>query len=352
MRTILTWICGVVCIGIVTTLILIRIWPESDSDLQGSSTPQRAQKVATIIVEPDLYSEEVISTGTLRAFESIDIQVEVSGKLTHIGFTEGSLITKDTVLLQVDDAELQAELRRTQRRRDLAALREQRLAPLVAGGGISGSQYDEAASELAIFEAEIELIREQLARRTVRAPFDGVVGLRFVSEGAYVTPSTQIATFQYIDKMKLDFSLPERFSAEVVPGQKVQFSVVGREDLFDAVIFAVEPQIDEATRSLLVRAEVDNYSAGLRPGAFARVSWFAGRDEPAIFVPAVAVVADQDSDTVFVVTDGKVERRVVESGERSADRIRILKGLSAGEEVVTAGVQQVRPGMTVTTPAP
>ncbi|MCD8482229.1 MAG: efflux RND transporter periplasmic adaptor subunit [Verrucomicrobia bacterium] len=181
----------------------------------------------------------------------------------------------------------------------------------------------------------------------MHAPFDGVVGLRFVSEGSYVTPSTRIATFQYTGKMKLDFSLPERFGATVAPGQLVQFTVVGIERTFEASIYAVEPRIDEVTRTLTVRAVLENHDYSLRPGAFARVRWTAEAEQSAIFIPSVALLPATDGDAVFIVRDGVVARRAVVSGPRSAEQIRILSGLNQGDEVIIAGVQQVRPGMLV-----
>lgn len=330
-----------------TGLLAARIWSNSASEGAGQPRLSRPQPVQTVVVSSSLYTEEVISTGTLRAFESIDLQVEVAGKLIHIGFSEGSLIHEGTLLLKVDDAELQAELVRIERRRDHAKLLERRLAPLVTGGGISASEYDEAVSQLSILEAEIELTRKQIERRSVHAPFEGVVGLRFVSEGAYVTPSTRIASFQSLARMKLEFSLAEKHGSQLTPGQSVEFTVAGRDEIFEAIIYAVEPQIEVTTRTLLVRAEVDNRSGGLRPGAFARVKWIADRDDSAVFIPAVAVVPGLDEDTVFVVEDGKVKSRTVIIGPRSSERVRILSGLSVGEEVVITGAQQVRPGSAV-----
>ncbi|MCD8482230.1 MAG: HlyD family secretion protein [Verrucomicrobia bacterium] len=136
---------------LVIVLLLIRVWRPHEEVVFDRSQGQDAQPVHTLVVSPSKFADEVITTGTLRAYENIDLQVEVPGKLVYIGFVEGAEVARGTLLLRVDDSELQAELRRTERRRDLAALSERRLAPLVAAGGISESQYDEAATQLSIF---------------------------------------------------------------------------------------------------------------------------------------------------------------------------------------------------------
>jgi membrane fusion protein, multidrug efflux system len=327
-------------------LVVVRLWP-STAPTAGGGRSAEPVPVKVTFVRTESLADEVISTGTLRAFESVELQVETAGKLVTVGFAEGTVVKKGTLLLQVDDAELRAELTRAERRRDLALLREQRLAPLVAGGGISESQYDEASSEVAILNADIEAIRQQLSRRAVRAPFDGVVGLRFVSEGAYVTPATRIATLQQLDKLKLDFNLPERYGTVVAAGQRATFSVSGMDTVFEAEIYAVEPRVDETTRTLLVRAWAANPHGNLRPGSFARVTWFPGGTESGILIPSVAVVPGRDGDAVFLVVDGKIVRRRVTSGPRVAGRTRVITGLADGDAVVVAGTQLVRPGTAV-----
>lgn len=325
-------------------MLILRLsgGPADASESPPSERPPQAVSLLRIVPEP--YTEEAITTGTIRAFEQVDLRVEVSGMLTELGFEEGQMVRKGTLLLRVDEAELVAERRRAERRRDLALLREKRLAPLLESRGVSETEYDEASAEVSILNAEIDLIQEQIARHSVHAPFDGIVGLRYVSEGSYVTPSTRIASFQNIDKVRVEFSLPEKFASSLATGQQVRFSVVSEEAEFSAEIYAIEPEVEEATRTLLVRALAGNAHGRLRPGAYARVIWQKGVVDDAIFVPAVAVMQNEEGPSVFVSHDGRVERRLIEAGPRVRERIQIIEGLEAGETVITAGTQMVRPG--------
>lgn len=335
----------IIILLIIVVLLVIRLWPASNE-----STGSRGlvdQPVRTMIVKTEYLANEVISTGTVRAFESIDIQVEVAGKISEILFSEGSMVSRGELLLKLETGELQAQLRRAISRRDLADRQVKRLNPLMIGGALSKSQFDIATSELEVLQAEIELIQEQLMRREVIAPFDGVIGLRFVSEGSYVAPGTRIATFQNLQNVKIDFSLPERYSFDVRPLQKVNFSITGSSEIFEAVIYAVEPRIEESTRTLLVRAEAANRNRHLRPGAFARVVWQMEATENAILIPSVSLMRDVDSESVFIVQEGKVSRRVVKSGQRFGDRVLIVDGLNAGDEIIVAGIDQVKPDVRV-----
>jgi membrane fusion protein (multidrug efflux system) len=337
----------IIILLIIAVLLVIRLWPALDDAAVRQGRGLAGQPVRTMIVSGESLTNEVISTGTVRAFESIDIQVEVSGKISEIVFSEGAIVSRGESLLKLDTGELQAQLRRAISRRDLADRQVKRLSPLMIGGALSKSQFDMASSELEVLQAEIELIQEQLLRREVIAPFDGVIGLRFVSEGSYVAPGTRIATFQNVQNIKIDFSLPERYSFDVRPRQKVKFSVTGSSEVFEAEIYAVEPRIEEATRTLLVRAEAPNPNGYLRPGAFARVVWQMETSENAILVPSVALMREADRESVFVVKEGKVSRRVVKGGPRFGERVLIVDGLNAGDEIIVAGIDQVKPKVQV-----
>lgn len=338
---------GVGTIALVCFFLILRLGGGEEKSLSGGSAVRAPQPVSLMTVVPEPHTEEAITTGTVRALEEVDLRVEVSGKLVVLGFEEGRAVGKGTLLLRVDEAGLGAELRRAERRRDLARLREQRLAPLLESGGVSESEFDEARAEVSILEAEMDLIREQIARHSVFAPFDGIVGLRYVSEGSYVTPSTRIASFQNIDEVRLEFSLPEKFASSLATGQQVRFTVVSEETEFMAEIYAIEPRVEVATRTLLVRALADNAEGRLRPGAYARVTWQKKVFAEAIFVPAVAVMQSGEGASVFVTEGGRVERRAVVAGARVRERIRIIDGLEGGEKVITAGTQMVRPGREV-----
>ena len=251
------------------------------------------------------------------------------------------------VLVKIDDAALQASLRRALARRDLARLREERLARLVAEGGVSKLDYDEARGELAVLDAEIDLIRAEVTKTEIRAPFDGLVGIRFVSVGAYVNASTRIATLQGVTNLKVDFSVPERYAQRVRTGDPVRFTVAGSQTAYTGEVYAVEPRIDVSTRSVLLRAICRNRDGSLLPGVFARVEYTVRQTETALLVPAIAVLSGLEERAVFVERDGKAKRVKVTTGARTTREVEITSGLAPGDVVLTSGVQQLRPGAAI-----
>ncbi len=306
-----------------------------------------AQPVRTVIAQPEAMAESVVVTGTVRASESVDLHVEIAGKVTRLLLTEGAQAKRGDPLLQVDDSELRGQLVRAEERRNLAALREERLRLLKERGFSNLQDYDTAVTELAVQAAEIALINTQIEKTVVRAPFDGVIGLRSVSEGAYVTPSTPIARLQAIEEIKIDLTLPEKYGSRVQTGQRIEFAVAGVDGTCPAEIYALEPQIDETTRTVLVRARARNPGGRFRPGAFARVTWHAAETPDALLVPAVAVVSNSGEKTLYVASGGRAERRTVVTGQRSAGKVQIVAGLKAGERVIVSGIQSLRPGAAI-----
>jgi membrane fusion protein (multidrug efflux system) len=260
-------------------------------------------------------------------------------------------VKKGDVLVKVNDSELVAALARTRARLQLASQREARFSQLAAVGGINDQDVDTARSELAVQTAEVELIEAQITKTELRAPFDGVVGLRFVSEGTFLTATNnnaaRIATLQSIDRLKIDFSIPEKYAGRVKVGTAVEFVVAGYEDRFRAEVYAFEPRIDVNTRTLLVRAVCSNASSALIPGAFATVQMRLGQTNDAIVVPAAAVIAGLNEKNVFLIKDGRAVRRGVQIGTRTESAVQIVSGLQRGDVLITSGLQQLRHGQAV-----
>jgi membrane fusion protein (multidrug efflux system) len=291
--------------------------------------------------------ETIASTGTLRAEEGVELQAETDGRIVAITFREGTAVRKGDVLVKLNDADLVATRSRARYRRELAVLKEQRVAQLLKQGVARKEEYDMALSDLHVQDAEIALTEAQIAKTEVRAPFDGVVGLRYVSEGAYVTAATRVATLQRLERLKVDFSVPEKYSTRLRVGSAIQLTVAGADRRFDGAIYAIDPRIDAATRTVLVRAIFPNREARLFPGAFANVHLTLGRIEDAVLVPAIAVVPGLNAKTVYVVEEGRARLRTVVTGTRLEDRVQILAGLAPGDVVVTSGVLQLSPGQQV-----
>lgn len=314
-------------------------------------TPAPALKVSAVTVKPEVFAETITVTGSLRAEEGVDLQVEVSGKVVSINFIEGSNVKKGDLLLKINDTELQAALARATYRMQIVELKEARIAPLLKTGGVPQQDYDAIVNDLNVQKSEIDLINAQIAKTEVRAPFDGIIGLRFVSEGAFITAtstaSARIATLQAIKNLKVDFNIPERYSGRIKVGTPIVFSVVGGLTKFNGEVYAIEPRIDVATRTILLRALCPNLENALIPGAFASVECPLSSIDNAILVPSLAVVAGLSEKNVFIVKDGKAVRRPVETGTRSETSVHILSGLAPGDQVITSAIQQLRAGLAV-----
>jgi membrane fusion protein (multidrug efflux system) len=304
-------------------------------------------KVATYVVRPAPFAETVSSTGTLRADEGVELQAETNGKIVAINFTEGRRVRANDLLVKLNDSDLRATLTRATYRKELAQLRERRLAQLLTAKMVTQNDYDTALSDVNVQESEIELVRAQIEKTEIRAPFDGVVGLRYVSPGAYVNAATRIATVQRIDRLKIDFAIPEKYIGRIKVGSPVSFSVAGAEGRIAGEIYALDPFIDTGTRTLLIRAICHNDAGRLLPGTFANVELTLTELPDALLIPAEAVIPGVNEKSVFVMSDGKAERRTVETGTRTASTVHILAGLSAGDVVIVSGLQQMRAGQPV-----
>lgn len=343
---------GVLLLALVVTPRLLRA---AQTQVAPAKSPAPAKggpalkplRVSAVVVRPMVFAETLTVTGTVRAAEAVELSAETTGKLTGIFFTEGAAVRAGDLLARINDAELRAELKSATYRRELAELKEHRVAALLGKGGANQQDHDVATNELQVLRAETDLIEAQLAKTELRAPFDGIIGLRLVSEGAQVTTATRLATLQNLETVKLDFAVPEKYAELITAGGRVSFSVAGGTQQHEAEIYAVEPRINEQTRTLLVRARAPNPGARLRPGAFAEIEVPLTPQANALLVPPVAVVPGLTEKNLYVVRDGLAVRRSVQLGVRTATRVQIVAGLEPGETVITSGIQSLRPGLPV-----
>lgn len=299
-------------------------------------------------VRPEVLESEIETTGELRANEQVDLRSEASGRIVSLHFDEGQRVKAGELLVKVDDADLQAELRRMRAQKSLAQRREERSRALLEESTISQAIYDEAKSQLQVLGAQEDQLEARIRKTEVRAPFDGVVGLRAISEGSYVTPAQSIASLQNLDPIKVDFAVPEKYTGEIGPGDRLEFTVTGSTEVFVGKVYAVEPRIDPQTRTVQVRARAPNTSKRLLPGAFVRVRLVTDTESGALSVPAIALVPSAEGTHVFVVdADQQAEKRIVRTARRTEDRVQITDGLAPGERVIVSGVQQVKAGTRV-----
>ena len=286
--------------------------------------------------------EDVVSSGSLLAAEQVDIYPEISARITQLNIREGQPVAKGALLVKLFDADLRAQLQKLQAQADNAKRTEDRNKLLLARGGISQQEYDIVTTNLRSSLADIELVKANLQRTEIRAPFSGVIGLRNVSSGAVVSPNTLIARLQQISSLKLDFSIPEKYGPYVHNGSLISFLVDGNNQQSNGVVYAIEPGVEEATRNLRIRAKVNNASSRFRPGTFARVT-LTVQNEQSLVVPTQAIIPQTRTNQVVVVKNGKAQFKDVKTGLRTAGTIQILSGLQAGDTVATTGLLFLKP---------
>lgn len=346
---------GILAVALVAAFLLARHFTASSESAAGSVTPPPARgggtgaalPVYTHEVRPRTLQERISATGTLTADEAVDLVSELSGKVVTIRFQEGTPVRKGDVLLKIDDTELRAQLLRVQSRVNLARAQSERQKQLGVGVGTTQEAYEIALSETRVLEAEAEVVQTQLAKSEVRAPFDGRIGLRYVSEGAFVTPATRIAALQKVDPIKVEFSIAERHQDRLQNDARVSIAVAGLQEPLAGEIYAREPSIDLETRMLRLRARAPNPEGRALPGGFATVDLPLREIPNAITIPADAVIAGLNQHQVYIVEQGRAQPRTVALGLRLASEVQIVSGLKAGDIVITSGQLQLRPDMPV-----
>jgi membrane fusion protein, multidrug efflux system len=309
--------------------------------------PSTQVKVATARIAPAL--DEVGAVGTLRADEAVTIRPEIAGRVAEIRFNEGQAIARGALLVRLDPTELAAVLASSRAQAQLDAQRLVRTEDLFKRSFISQQALDEARSNYARSTAKQKEDEARLAKTEMRASFPGVAGLRQVSEGQYVAAGTDIVRLEKVDQLKLDFRVPESFVGKLRAGQPVKVLVDAYADeAFAGSVYAIEPAVDEQTRTVQLRARVANAGLKLRPGMFARVQVQIAVRDKAIWIPEAAIVPKGQDSFVFQVVHGKAGLVKVQTGARKVGEVEIVKGLNAGDLVVTDGIQKIGPGSAVT----
>ena len=293
--------------------------------------------------------QTITAVGSLRSDESITVRPEVAGRISVIGFQEGQRVAKGATLVRLDPAINQAEVQQARANLKLAQSKYARAVDLATRNFISGQAKDEAENNLRVAEAAVALADARLAKTEIKAPFAGIIGLRVVSVGDYVKEGADVVNLESIDPLKVDFRVPEIYLAQLAVGQTLTVTLDALPGkAFEGKVYAVNPLIDAAGRSVVIRAVVRNADTTLRPGMFARVRLITRDEKQALVVPEQAIVPQGDEQYVFRVVDGKVARVKVDIGQRRDAKVEILKGLGPGDVVVTAGQLKLREGMPVT----
>lgn len=339
-RTLLT-------ILVIVVAIVVLLWPKfrpaSTTSLQTAKPGAIVLPVRGYLVQPQVLENKVETSGTIVANEEVNLTSEASGKVVGLYFQEGTRVNKGQLLAQLNDNELRAQLQKAQSQQALYKAQEYRQKVLLEKQAVSQQEYDVVNTQLQTVESDIALIRAQLQKTQIWAPFDGTIGLRKVSEGAYVSPGTVISTLQNIDMVKIEFSVPEKYSARVHAGEQIVFRVRSSDKANAARIFAVEPRIDPATRNMTMRAICANPGGLLVPGAFADVELILERIDRALMIPTESLVPELNAQKVFVKKNGVAQVRVIQTGTRTRDKIQVTQGLALGDTVLTTGILQLKP---------
>ncbi len=336
-----------IAIATVAAIIAPALLPSSTDEGAVAVRPAAgAAAVRTQRVEPEPFESRLTFNGTLMADQSINIRSELRGKVERIHFTDSQDVKEGDLIVVIESGEVEAELRSMQEQLALAETQAERLQNLFRRGSVTASDRDDAVSRQEVLRAEVERLQVRLAKSRITAPFAGTLGLRQISPGDLIEADTLITTLQTVTNLTVDFSVPERFLSLVQPETELSLRVAGHEQPFTAVVRAIDPQVDIATRTLTVRADVDNPDRKLLPGNYARVE-LVSRNNAALVVPSVAVLQSLDAVSVFTVEDGIAVRHNVQTGHRDESRVEILQGLDPGAEVITSGIQSVREGQKV-----
>lgn len=303
--------------------------------------------VSVMIVKDTAFSNVIDVTGTIAANEQVELRSETAGNITGIFFNEGSHVQKGQLLVKVYDKDLQASLKQIQVQIQLAEQTEYRNKVLYGKEAISKEEYDISLTSLNSYKAQADLVRAQIAKTEVRAPFSGIIGLRNISPGGYLSPQGSIATLVNIDPAKITFSIPERYQALVHVGSKINFTIESSRDKFVGTVYAVEPNIDVNSRSLTLRAKADNPKGLLKAGSFAKIRFTLDQIPKTIMVPTEAVIPDIKGSNVFIAKKGVAVQRPIKTDTRTDKSIQVVEGLKAGDSLIVTGIIQMRPKVAI-----
>ena len=342
------WI--IVFLVIVGGLLYIRKSPQQvvgTPPAGKNNLPAKPQpiKVSGYVIKNSSLANKIRVVGTILANEEIQLRSEVSGRIVRLNFAEGAIVTKGQLLLKMNDADLQAQLKKAKSQHKLAQDNEKRLKILLDKEGISQSDYEIAINQLNISGADIEGITAQIEKTEIRAPFTGTIGLRQISEGAYITPQTNIATLQDANQVKIEFSVPERYANQVKIGSEISFLVENSPKKQSARVYASEPKIDLNTRNLTLRALSPNAGKLLNAGGFAEIEISLSQNAQSLLVPSEAIVPQIKGKAVFLIRNGKAILQPIKTGTRLDKDVQVLEGIQLGDTIATSGMLQLRPNL-------
>lgn len=299
------------------------------------------------IVQPSTVSEEIEITGTLVANQEVTIASELLRKVVQVHVKEGNLVKAGTLLFQLDDADLQAQLERLRQQEKLAAINEARLKDLIAHDAATQQDYDQAITNLNVLKAEIRQLAVTIDKTRIRAPFNGRIGIVRVYPGALVSPNTALTGIVDDSRIKVEFAVPEKYANLVAVGKAQRFTVQSDTISYLATVVAKESKMNEQTRTLLVEAISNNPQGRLVAGQSARLNLALHTSDNAFKVPSQALIPSPQGYAVYVAKGNKVAVTPVVIGQRGTQEVQIISGLSQGDTVITSNLLRLSPGADV-----
>ncbi|MDR2628164.1 MAG: efflux RND transporter periplasmic adaptor subunit [Dysgonamonadaceae bacterium] len=315
---------------------------------QAEMGKKRPLNVNAQIVKYETLEDNFPLTGSIMPDEEVDLSFETSGKIVNIYFKEGTTVKKGELLAKVNDDPLQAELKKLQAQVPLAEDRVFRQKSLLAKDAVSKEAYEQVTTELGKLNADIDLAKARIAQTELRAPFDGIIGLRLVSEGQYASPSTIVAKLTKVIPLKIEFSLSERHAGIIKDGTQLTFTIDGDLNQYQATVYATESKLDMKTRTLKARAIYPNQNGRMKPGRYVSIKLRLQEIKNTLTAPSEAIIAEMGRDIAYTYSQGKAKQIVLTKGLRTESKVQIIKGLQTGDTLITSGIMQLRNDMPVT----
>ncbi len=311
-------------------------------DSKGKDAKGKPMTVSGIVAKTETFENNLSLSGSIEANEQVEIRSEVSGIVEGIYFQEGSNVNKGQVLFKVNDSELRAQLRQAQTKQSLASENQRRAKLLLQKEAISQEEFDISSADFRSAQSQSQLIEAQIAKTAIKAPFSGKIGLRSISPGTYITPTILVANLVNMSKVKITFSIPEKYASQVTVNSNLSFTVSGSDIKYTAKVYAIEPGVDTNTRTLQIRALAENKTGKLLPGSYANVDLPLDKIKDAIVVPSEAIIPIQNGKKVFISENGKAKEVKIETTTRTDASVIVLSGLKAGDTIITAGVMSLK----------
>jgi membrane fusion protein, multidrug efflux system len=344
MKRLVIWI--IVIVAVVGLLIYLR--PTDNTAVVGPQGSKKAVPVEAMLVRTTKASNIIKISGNIMSNEEVNLQSQIAGVVTEVNFSEGAHINKGDVLIKIDDSQYQAQLQKDDVAKQLDQLTADRTKKLLDINGVSQQDYDIALNNLNSIIADMKLIEVSIGYCNIRAPFDGVIGLKNVSPGSYINTSTIIADIEELSPIKIDFYVPEKYSGVLHKNDSIKFNVSGYDETFKGLIYAIDPKIDQTSGGLHIRALTPNKNGELLPGQFANISIPISHADSAIMVPTEAIIPKVIGQNIYVFKGGVAASVSVQLGIRTDSTVEVTQGLHSEDTIIIRGSMVIYPGTKVT----